>query len=94
LPAIDAYAVPEADRSALAQLLIERLAALLQSLADDGTRLPNLHFFDSTRVALERAQPGTSGDSGDWLNEIHLNRAGCGKVARAWSAEIERTLGV
>lgn len=93
LPAIEAYAIPEADRGALAQLLIERLAALLQSLAADSTRLPNLRFFDSTRVPIERAQPGTRGESGDWINEIHLNRSGCRKVARPWSAEIERALG-
>lgn len=93
LPAMEAYAVAEADRSALAQVLIERLATLLQSLADDGTRLPNLHFFDSSQLPLERALPGTGGESGDWINEIHLSRAGCRKVGRAWSAEIERTLG-
>lgn len=93
LPAMQAYAVPEADRGALAQVLIERLAALLQSLADDGTRLPNLHFFDSSRVPIERAQPGASGESGDWINEIHLTHAGCRKIGRAWSAAIERTLG-
>jgi lysophospholipase L1-like esterase len=92
LPAIEAYAIPEADRSALAQLLIERLAALLSRLAADGTRLPNLHFFDSTQVPLDRAQPGTRGQSGDWLNEIHLTHAGCRKVARAWSAAIEQVL--
>jgi hypothetical protein len=93
LPALEAYAIPEADRSALTQVLIERLAALLQSLAADSVRLPNLHFFDSMRLPIERALPGARGDSGDWINEIHLNRAGCRKVARPWSAEIERVLG-
>lgn len=93
LPAMQAYAVPEADRSALAQRLIERLATLLQSLADDGTRLPNLHFFDSSRLPIDRALPDARGESGDWLNEIHLSHAGCRKLGRAWSAEIERTLG-
>lgn len=92
LPAIEAYAIAEADRSALAQLLIERLAALLHGLAEDSTRLPNLHFFDSIQVPIERAQPGALGESGDWLNEIHLNRTGCRKVARAWSDAIERAL--
>jgi hypothetical protein len=93
LPAMQAYAIAPADHGALAQLLIERLGTLLQGLADDGTRLPNLHFFNSASLPIDRALPGTSGASGDWLNEIHLTRAGCRKVARPWSAEIERTLG-
>jgi len=92
LPSIEAYAIPEADRAALAQLLIERLAALLSGLAADRTRFPNLHFFDSTRLPIERAAPGTSGESGDWINEIHLNRAGCRKLARPWSEVIEGVL--
>ncbi len=92
LPAIEAYAIAEADRGAVAQLLIERLASLLSRLAADSARLPNLHFFDSTQVPLDRAQPGTSGQSGDWLNEIHLTHAGCRKIARPWSAAIERVL--
>lgn len=92
LPAIEAYAIAEADRGAVAQLLIERLASLLSRLAADSARLPNLHFFDSTQVPLDRAEPGTSGQSGDWLNEIHLTHAGCRKIARPWSAAIERVL--
>lgn len=92
LPSIEAYAVPEADRAALAQLLIERLAALLSGLAADRTRFPNLHFFDSTRLPIERAAAGTHGESGDWINEIHLTRAGCRKLARPWSLAIEGVL--
>lgn len=92
LPSIEAYAVPEADRAALAQLLIERLAALLSGLAADRTRFPNLHFFDSTRLPIERAAAGTHGESGDWINEIHLTRAGCRKLARPWGLAIEGVL--
>lgn len=92
LPSIVAYAIPEADRPALAELLIERLAALLGGMADDRTRFPALHFFDSTRLPLDRASPTATGESGDWVNEIHLTRAGCRKVARAWSVAIEAVL--
>ena len=92
LPPLVAYAIPEADRAALAELLIERLAALLGGLAADRTRFANLHFFDSTRVPIERASASATGESGDWVNEIHLTRAGCRKVARAWSEEIEAVL--
>jgi hypothetical protein len=92
LPSIVAYAIPEADRAALAELLIERLAALLGGMANDRTRFPNLHFFDSTRVPIDRASANATGESGDWINEIHLTRAGCRKVARAWSVAIEAVL--
>jgi hypothetical protein len=92
LPSLRAYQIPAADHGALARLLIERLAALLASFAADRTRLPNLHFFDSTRVALDPAQPGATGVSGDWSNEIHLTHTGCRKIARPWGAAIEAAL--
>jgi hypothetical protein len=92
LPSLLAYAVPSADHGALARLLIEKLAALLASFAADRIRFPNLHFFDSTRIAIVPAAPGTRGESGDWANEIHLTHAGCRKVARPWCAAIEAAL--
>jgi hypothetical protein len=36
--------------------------------------------------------PGSTGISGDWHNEIHLNHSGCFKIARAWSEHIEAVL--
>jgi hypothetical protein len=92
LPSLRAYQIPAAAHLALARILIERLAALLASFAADRTRFANLHFFDSTRVALDPAQPGSTGVSGDWSNEIHLTHAGCRKVARPWGAAIEAAL--
>jgi hypothetical protein len=92
LPSLLAYEIPAADHGALARLLIEQLAVLLASFAADRTRFANLHFFDSTRVALDPALPNTSGASGDWSNEIHLTHAGCRKIARPWGAAIEAAL--
>lgn len=92
LPALLDYAIPCEDWPALARLLIERLAALLSSLAADAERFPALHFFDSTRLPIVPAASDAQGDSGDWLNEIHLNRSGCRKLARAWSEVIESAL--
>lgn len=92
LPSLVAYAIPPDDRPALAQMLIERLAALLARLAADGTRFAGLQFFDSTRLPIVRAAADSRGESGDWINEIHLTRAGCRKLARPWSGAIERAL--
>lgn len=91
-PSLVAYAIPEDDYSALACELLGRLTTLLGDIARDGARYPNLHFFDSCCVPLEAAAPGSNGESGDWVNEIHLTFAGCEKLARPWAKAIERTL--
>ncbi len=92
LPPLLAYGIPPADHDALAALLIGRLAALLAGCAADAARYPNLHFFDTSRIAVVPAAHGSSGASGDWINEIHLNRSGCAKLAVPWAAEIERVI--
>jgi hypothetical protein len=91
-PSLLAYAIPAEDAAALAHELLVRLGRLLAATAADGARFPNLHFFDSAAVALTPAQPGTSGVSGDWINEIHLTRAGYRKIAVPWAAAVEAAL--
>lgn len=92
LPSVQAYAIPEADYGAVASLLIGRLAALLASCAADAARFPNLHFFDTTAIAIAAAAPGSTGESGDWVNEIHLNRDGCARLAVPWAKAIEAVI--
>jgi hypothetical protein len=92
LPSVQAYGIPELDYEAVAALLIGRLAALLASCAADVARFPNLHFFDSTALAITPAAKGSVGESGDWVNEIHLNRAGCEKLAVPWAKAIEKVI--
>ena len=92
LPAVQAYGIPADDHQAVAERLIGRLATLLSDCAADAARFPNLHFFDTTRVPIEPAAPGSSGESGDWLNEIHLNRSGCRKLAVPWAKAIEAVI--
>ena len=92
LPSVQAYGIPEDDYGPVAELLIKRLAALLAGCAGDAVAFPNLHFFDTTLIAIEPARKGSAGESGDWINEIHLNRRGCEKLALPWAAEIERTI--
>lgn len=91
-PSVQAYAIPESDYEAVAALLIRRLAALLAECAADAANFPNLHFFDTTAIAIEPAQKGSSGESGDWINEIHLNRRGCEALAVPWAAAIEKVI--
>lgn len=91
-PALASMQIPEADWPATAHLLIDRLADLLLACAADGARFPNLHVYDTRGLPLVAAASGVTGESGDWLNEIHLNRAGCRKVADGWAAQIEAVL--
>jgi len=91
-PALKAYAIPQADWAAMSRLMLSKLAALLKACAADKEGYPNLHVFDSTQVPIAPAALGSSGISGDWHNEIHLNHSGCFKIARAWSLHIEAVL--
>jgi hypothetical protein len=91
-PSAQAYGVPEADFIPVAQLLLRRMADLFARSAADTARFPNLHFFDSTAIAVEPAALGSSGESGDWVNEIHLTWRGYEKLAVPWCAAIEKVL--
>ncbi len=92
LPPLQAYGIPSQDGIGLARELLGRLAALLAKMAADPARFPGLHFFDSTAVPIEAALPDAPGVSGDWVNEIHLTRDGCRKIATPWASEIEGVL--
>ena len=91
-PALKAYGVPAADWAAVSRLMVFHLAQLLKGMAADKEAFPGLFIFDSTAVPLALAAPGSTGISGDWHNEIHLNHSGCFKIARAWSEAIEMVL--
>lgn len=89
MPAMQAYGIPQADWTALARLLLDRLADLMLACAADPAQFPAVHVFDTRALPIVPAALGSGGESGDWLNEIHLTRAGCRKVALPWCAAIE-----
>jgi hypothetical protein len=67
----------------LSNTLMEALAGMLRSFTQLDS---NLGLVDTlAKVALTPALPGTSGNNGDWLNEIHLNNSGKDKVASYWA---------
>jgi len=92
LPALQRYAVPDSDGVLVARELLARLGRLLAEMAADTARFPNLNVFDSSAIAIDAALPGTSGVSGDWVNEIHLTKAGYRKLAVPWAQAIEAML--
>lgn len=84
--AFQAYGIPVDERQPLTDALFGRLRALWRAAdADSGLpdALPRVHVFDSAGVAIQAAEPGVAGISGDWLNEIHLTRGGYRKLGRA-----------
>jgi len=91
-PAFAAYGIPIEDHMATARVLMNHLRRMLQRMADDTSRYPNLRFFDSSRVKLVPAGANQTRPDGDWATEVHLNAGGCAKLARAWSDEIAAQL--
>ena len=96
-PALQAYGIPHDGRQALTALLFNRLRDLLLSLDHDhggaATRLPQVHVYDSARLAgLVAAAPNSTGDSGDWVNEIHPNPAGYAKIGRGLGSFVDALL--
>jgi lysophospholipase L1-like esterase len=67
----------------LSDCLMDELATTLRK---QKTIHPNLTVIDSlANVAFVRAAEGSTGDNGDWLNEIHLNNSGKIKMAKYWA---------
>jgi hypothetical protein len=95
-PACVTAGVPEPLWQGVAEELFERLRRLLLGLADGSGQahaLPHVHVFDSAALpTIQRAAPGSMGKSGDWINEIHLSPAGCGKMGRPFGAFIDGVL--
>lgn len=81
--AFNQMGIPTHYWNALSDALMDKLADMLRSFAGIST---NLRLIDTlNNVTLNRANAGDTGNSGDWLNEIHLNNNGKDKVARYWA---------
>ena len=95
-PAFETFGVPGALRQDLTRALFGRLRALLVGLdqASGGAHaLANVHVFDSAALGtLVAAAEGSTGESGDWINEIHLTPDGYGKLGAAFGAWIDGVL--
>ena len=66
----------------------DQLAECLKKLE---TKLPQVHVVNS-RDTLDPASADSTGNSGDWLNEIHPNAGGYAKIATKISRELVRRL--
>jgi hypothetical protein len=92
-PSVMAYGIPAADWLGVATALMDRLAALLRrTIATLITQGHERVYLVDTRAALVPAQPGTTGPSNDWENEIHPTAGGYRKLAALWRPVIEAQL--
>lgn len=95
-PALQRYGLADDDAQAVSDLLFGRLRALLLALDQNSGQpgaLPQVHVFDSAGLpSIEPAVPGSTGASGDWVNEIHLAPAGYGKLGQAFGPWMEDLL--
>lgn len=72
--------VPEEDWIKVSRHLINTLSDGILALQDES-KMKNFHVIE-TRKTLKMAALGTTGDNGDWLNEIHPNSDGYTKIAK------------
>ncbi len=70
--------IPKEDWVALSDYMFGKLADGILALQAE---LPNFHVVD-TRGTIKRAKPGSRGESGNWLNEIHPNAKGYSKLSK------------
>lgn len=81
--------VPEEFWISLTDYMFEALATAIIELS---YQIDNFHVVSGTREALIRARLGTTGEDGDWLNEIHPTAGGYKKLADVISAEFRNIL--
>ena len=92
-PALTRFSVPSVHWLPIGRLLMQRLSELLQALITERLQAHPaagpIQLLDTQAAGLVLAQPGSTGDSGDFANEIHPNRDGYVKVARCWAAALD-----
>lgn len=75
----------------VANFLIDASGEAIIELQDGPNALPNFYVVD-TRGLLNPAESEKTGNSNDWLNEIHPNSTGYNKIAKPISALIRKKL--
>jgi lysophospholipase L1-like esterase len=87
--------IAQADKQAIVSELFRRLKLLLLSFDQNSglpSAIPNVHVFDASQVQLTPASSDSSGESGDWVNEIHPSKRGYRKFGTAMSPWIQNII--
>lgn len=85
--------IPKNDWAPLSDYLFNRLADHLLTLADGPNKIHNFHVIE-TRNTISRAKKNQTGESEDWLNEIHPNKNGYKKISRLIEQKLKIVAGV
>lgn len=85
--------IPEQDWISLSDYLFDELAKRMLGLSKGANKIPDFHVID-TRNTLNRASLNATGNSGDWLNEIHPNKNGYKKMARKIEQKLKEECGI
>jgi len=89
-PAFVAYGIPPQDWFGAAKELIDRLATLLRdTIAQINAGGDKRVYLVNSRGAMIPADPGTTGRSNDWENEIHPTASGYRKLAERWRPVVD-----
>lgn len=79
-PALVAANLPESQWNAVSDYLVDALRNTIKGLARGADKLPNFHVVN-TQDTITPAALGETGESGDWMNEIHPSSDGYKKLA-------------
>ncbi|MCU7931230.1 MAG: SGNH/GDSL hydrolase family protein [Candidatus Thiodiazotropha sp. (ex Codakia rugifera)] len=83
--------IPKDDWIAVSMFLTDQLAEGLLALQKGKNKIKKFYVVD-TRGTLKMAALNTTGDNGDWLNEIHPNSDGYKKIAKVMEKSIRSLL--
>ena len=84
--------IPQKHWNDLSNYLLDTLATGIKALADPQTGIDNFHVVD-TQGVLTPAEPGSTGESNDWINEFHPSGGGYRKLVRKWHRTLDKVLG-
>jgi hypothetical protein len=83
--AYTSHGIPDSMWKDLSTVVFGEVASVVEGWA---ASFPGVVRVPTTLAGLTPAQPGSTGSSGDWANEIHPNKSGWRKLARVWRESI------
>lgn len=81
--------VPQEFWISITDYLFEAMGRSIFALS---SQIENFHVISATKGVLTRARLGTTGEDGDWLNEIHPSATGYEKLAAVVSPYLDSIL--
>lgn len=81
--------VPQEFWISITDYLFEAMGRAIMAVSG---QIENFHVISATRGVLTRARLGTTGEDGDWLNEIHPTAKGYEKLAAVVSPYLDSIL--